>query len=231
MNTLCRKTKYALIITLSIAALYAFSVSFRAEVLPTTSSKEASAGDQAVPYEVLDLAPPPSSIAMLVEMSDIIAIGTVGDPWTLATEPAPTLEPELPTEWASDDEGLDLTYMPIEVEETLLDDGTIANGGPLIWTIYGHEQDLTAEEKELGAWPERGMRFLFFFALDPGIENPHTNTYAATRYESLIIDGSQVLYRDAEPVAFAAGMSPAQFIDAVTAEIASQHPPTPTPIP
>lgn len=155
---------------------------------------------------------PPGSMEELVAKADVIVIGRVGaivsqtreGPYNANALPQdPRDVPPLPS--------LPFTYYKIEVEEVIMDDGTLAAGRPLILRVYGHVN--REEGQDLAArWPmpRPGERRLFVLR-----RNPDSQSYGPWGGWGLLrIDGDVVTFSDRErtPVQFTERRTPREFL-------------------
>lgn len=175
------------------------------------------------------IGPTPADMAHLaagwVDAHEIVAVAVVSD--IVYVGPAATSTPD-PTEIAEHPDLLPeapvtYTLFSLKVERTLLDDGTIAAGEPLVIARQG-----PPDFEGLSVPMERvGDRYLYF--LLEVSDFPETYAFDWAEYGRLLIDGAEVKSSgfSPEPVEFARHTPPAQFIDALATEIAVQYP-TPT---
>ncbi len=181
--------------------------------------------------------PAPSSMVELVsgyqgQKHDVVVVARVDAIVEQGYEPTvgpiagwPTSEP-----WPGNPPESYTTYRLLP-ERILWGDGTIGSGAPLLITRAGHPEDgpeYCDEERTYGyPFEQPGERYLYFLTYMPEYE-----AYQPTldQYSRLIIDGDEVMYSSTppQPVPFASGMSPGEFVDAVAAGIASSYP-TPGP--
>lgn len=169
--------------------------------------------------------PPPHSMKALVEGADVIAVGRITAvtdehemgpyadnsirPDAPPDEPAPanaTATPTLP--------GVHVTLYEVAIDQLLLGDGRVAEGGSLRFLEAG-SAEADAAFMDSKPMPQPGDRFLFALVLNPDGAN-----YSAGRWGLIDIQGDAVAYADWErtPVDFAGELAPAEFIDAVREE-------------
>jgi hypothetical protein len=181
---------------------------------------------------VSSLAMLPEGIPEIVTRNDAIVVGVlgsvisqtriahptaVGNPITDPYSPDPTPDTSEPV--------TDVLFTP---DDVLLSDGTITVNVPFTWRVNGHLSDVPLEMLDSVGWPETGRRYLIF--LNRNANEPPGDTYSALGgiYDTLLVEGedsdAQVSYSDGSPVAYAAGMSPSEFVEAVRAEVLLQYP-------
>jgi hypothetical protein len=182
--------------------------------------------------------PPPLSLGQLVigpdagggslGLYDIIVVGTIAEVVEIDLNPTPSPQP---TELRSMDdlvlsEPSYYTRQRIDVEQIVLDDGTLARGGKLVINVLGNPPANPGElaTQQAGWYPmgNVGERYLFFLHRDEWMF-PSNGDYVMTwgPYGRLLVSAAPITYSDGArtPVPFATGMSPQQFIDVVVAEV------------
>lgn len=176
-----------------------------------------------------DALPEPASMASLVLVSDMIAVGEV-------TSVSGTLQVEHvissgPTPASNDQEDPNVTFTGSEteflalVDDVLLDDGLVGEGVTITLRLVAVGEELEDEMP-----PYTGVSYLIF----AGNEVPGRLVYTPSWTTKGLIILNQptgpVEYSNGDPVPFATAMTQQQFLDAVATEVAVQHPsPTPTP--
>lgn len=164
--------------------------------------------------------PPPQMIEELVSPAEVVVVGRVGpivdegrflgydDQGKLI--PAPTEDPR------ERDHALAYVDIRFDVEQTLLDDGTVASGGPLILRAADARGGVDSPEFPMY---QEGHRYLFVLS-----KNPDGKTYGPHHgaYSRLWIDGPVVAASDGDrtPVRFGGEtVSPVEFIQRLKAAL------------
>lgn len=195
------------------------------------------------PSDQYDSLPPPLSLGQLVigpdggggslDLYDIIVVGTIAEVVDINLNPTPSPQP---TELRSADdlvlsEPSYYTRQRIDVEQIVLDDGTLARGGKLVINVLGSPSanpgELATQQASWYPMGNVGERYLFFLHRDEWMF-PSNGDYMVTwgPYGRLLVSAAPITYSDGArtPVPFATGMSSQQFIDVVVAEVESQYP-------
>lgn len=202
------RTKHmVMVFTLSSLLLFSFGGCTRPEVSPLA---EQTIPVSREPVVLLGKSlPAPSSMAEFLSKADAIVIGTVGKSFREVMEgpynadsyqdPRDVPSPELP-----------FTYYEVQIEEIILNDGTIIVDKPLSLRVSSHPGSLEAEK---GEWemPHPGERYLFVMRRNPDGQSYGTNG----GWGMLHIDEPVIRFANREQplVTFADKQSPQDFIE------------------
>jgi len=164
--------------------------------------------------------PAPRSMIEFVDKADVIVIGTVGTSFREVME-----GPYNANELVQDHRDvppphLPFTYYEVQIQEIILNDGTIGTKEPLSLRVDGHPSTLL--EAEQGEWemPRSGERYLFVLR-----KNPDGQSYGTGGWGMLHIDGKEILFcnRTQSTITFTDNRSPHDFIDELKEVVESRQ--------
>ena len=156
------------------------------------------------------MVPRPESIEVLVRMSHIIVLGTIGSVLdeirygAYGEDGKPTSGGEEP--------GTPYTDYEVSVESVLKNDGDVEDGGTLVLRMFGHASEqknvVTLAAVKL---PQPGDHYMLVLGRNPD------GTYGSGNEGLLNVDGETVAYSDGVP--FSTKLAGEEFIEAVRQEV------------
>ena len=170
------------------------------------------------------MVPLPKSTEELVSRADIIAVGRVGKVIRVVAEGGlkePVVKQTL----------VPHTYFELELEQIIRDDGTIGRGETVILREEGNGgvgpvevgEGTFMEWERSSTTPETGQRRLFVLV------KTRNDSYGGGRSGLLDIDGDVVRWAsNDQPVGFAIGKTPEEFVEEVTELVGVDGPELPT---